>query len=438
MAGRRATLVAILGVILVACSAAAQPTQSEMVGPGPSAGAPSPTAMTPSPSIAPATPKPDGAAVPPSSDATFVMTPASCASLGVYDAVAGDTLWDIAQAFDTTVETLLAANPQIADRRLIRVGEKITISPVVLGTLGGTDSGAADINNRGQVVGWATTPTGFPHAFLWEEGAMTDLGTLGGDVSGGAAINDRGQVAGYSSIAPDDAETPRVFHAFLWEDGVMTDLGSLGGTGIGPADLNERGHVVGFADTASGETHAFVWEDGVMTDLGTLGGIESQAFGVNERGEVVGQSYTGSSTHAFLWQDGLMVDLGTFGWFGAWAIRINDQGQIALSVSEPSGASRAAVTDGGGVRLLGEPEGATRVAADLNNTGQVVGWDQIGLEGGNRAFAWQDGIATPLAAADDDTEAHAINDCGQVVGQSGAVWEGQAQAVLWTVAVRAR
>jgi len=354
-------------------------------------------------------------------------------ALEVHVVVAGDTLSEIARAYGTTVPSLLAANPQITDPRLIRVGEEIVISPLDLGTLGGPYSAAEDINNRGQVVGWANTPTGYyAHAFLWDDGAMRDLGTLGGDGSWAMAINDRGQVAGYSLIASNGTPTLGPMHAFLWEDGVMTDLGSLGGRGITPLDINERGQVVGSAETASGERHAFLWQDGVLTDLGTLGGTESMASGINERGQVVGHSFTGSRTHAFLWQDGVMTDIGTFGWFGAGATAINDRGQMALLLSEPSGAGHAAFTDDSRVTLLGDPEGATRGASDLNSAGQVVGWDQIGMEGGHRAFAWQDGSTTPLTAADEFiTEAHAINDCSQVVGASAATW-GTYRAVLWT------
>ena len=51
-----------------------------------------------------------------------------------------------------------------------------------LGTLGGTYSWAFDINDRGQVVGYSGTAAGDQHAFLYGDGAMTDLGTLGGAI----------------------------------------------------------------------------------------------------------------------------------------------------------------------------------------------------------------------------------------------------------------
>ncbi len=79
-----------------------------------------------------------------------------------------------------------------------------------LGTLpGGYESIAYGINNRGQVVGYSTTASGEYHAFLWEDGEMTDLGTLGGAYSVAYGINSRGQVVGYSASASG-------VHAVLW------------------------------------------------------------------------------------------------------------------------------------------------------------------------------------------------------------------------------
>ena len=48
-----------------------------------------------------------------------------------------------------------------------------------LGTLGGRDSNAVEINDRGHVVGNSYTSDGSIHAFVYTRGTMQDLGTLG-------------------------------------------------------------------------------------------------------------------------------------------------------------------------------------------------------------------------------------------------------------------
>jgi probable HAF family extracellular repeat protein len=165
-----------------------------------------------------------------------------------------------------------------------------------LGTLGGSFSQAYGINDKGQVVGCATTTSGSLHAFLWSNGTLQDLDTLGGSYSQAHGINNTGQVVGVAGTSSGFK------HAFLWHKGTMKDLGILGGNNSHANRINNIGQVVGGAQSSSGTYHAFLWEKGKMKDLGTLGGNSSIASeillggnstianGINNTGQVVGSA----------------------------------------------------------------------------------------------------------------------------------------------------
>jgi probable HAF family extracellular repeat protein len=212
-----------------------------------------------------------------------------------------------------------------------------------LGTLGGTDSAAFSINDRGQIAGMSFTnttvnpATGIPtlDPFLWENGNMLDLGSLGGTVGVAFALNNRGQVVGYSDLVGDNTGV----HAFLWDQkGGMQDLGTLGGaTGAGTF-INDAGDVVGGDSRADGSGGSFLWRHDVMTDLGTVSTYPgSQALGINSRRQIVGNllDNIGNEIGGFLWEDGgPMVDLSTLippnpDLQLDHAFYINDRGEIA-------------------------------------------------------------------------------------------------------------
>lgn len=198
---------------------------------------------------------------------------------------------------------------------------------ITLGLLGGgMDSIAVDINDRGQIIGFAPNsipdpfdPFGFPtqlRTFVWQNGVMKDIGTLGGpDAIPGTGINDRGQITGssYINFVPNPSTGVPTADPFLWEDGNMVDLGTFGGTNGSGVSVNNRGQVVGLSNLPGDvETHAFLWDHGILTDLNTLGGTVSIPTWLNEFGGVVGRSTNqGDQDLAFLWKDGLMTNLGT-------------------------------------------------------------------------------------------------------------------------------
>ncbi len=163
------------------------------------------------------------------------------------------------------------------------------------------DAVALDINEAMQVVGGASDGTSGNMAVIWENDSIRRLGTLGGRESVAYGINNKGQIVGWS-------ETTRRSRPFLWDNGEMRNIGTLGGTVEGSAhDINDATQVVGVSRNA-GLTRAFLWEDGVMIDLGTLGGKNSYARGINQMGQVVGDALTAAGVqHAFIWEAGEMT-----------------------------------------------------------------------------------------------------------------------------------
>ncbi|WP_250643238.1 hypothetical protein [Frankia sp. AiPa1] len=145
----------------------------------------------------------------------------------------------------------------------------------------------SDINNRGDVVGWAATPTGDTHAMLWQGDRATDLDPHD-PLSTAVAINDAGQILG-STYDP----ATNVGHILLWDHGRRTQLGDFGGLFARPVALNERGDIVVATSTA-----AFRRSHGRTERLGG----SAQPIAINNRGQVVGStSLPDGTSHAARW-----------------------------------------------------------------------------------------------------------------------------------------
>jgi probable HAF family extracellular repeat protein len=129
---------------------------------------------------------------------------------------------------------------------------------------------------------------------------MSDLGTLAGWGNSQAyAINDLGEVVGNSTVANGWN------HAFLWENGAMTDLdGGQNITSIAYG-INNLGQVVGLADF-NGPAGAFLWQsDSGMENLNDLivpgsGWTLDEAHAINGLGQIVGSGEIDGQYHAFL------------------------------------------------------------------------------------------------------------------------------------------
>jgi probable HAF family extracellular repeat protein len=330
-----------------------------------------------------------------------------------------------------------------------------------LGTLGGSESRAGAINDRGQVVGWADTKSGDAHAFLWQAGRMHDLGAL--DVYRTTefavvavreppplGINNRGQVVGSAETTAKDKRGEPVSHAFLWQNGKMRDLGTLGGPESWATAINDRGQVVGGSETTATNkrgrpvSHAFLWQNGKMRDLGTLGGMSSFASSINNRGQVVGwaDTRTANRDHAFLWQNGRMRDLGTLGGTKSRGYGINNRGQV-VGFSGYGGRTaypHAVLWKGRTASDLGTRRGTeTSYAYDINDRGEIVGESyNVGSWRSSRyAVLWREGTLIDLPSLgvpqpeETTPAAFGINKLGQIVGSSHTK-SGETHAVLWT------
>lgn len=120
-----------------------------------------------------------------------------------------------------------------------------------LSTLGGGQIlNVRAINDARQIAGVLMDATGAAHAFLWDGTALNDLGTLGGSSSSPAAMNNFGDVVGTSVTSLE------VDRAFAYIGGAMVNLGFQGY----PQGVNGQGATVGYAYSPEvSHMWAFLW-----------------------------------------------------------------------------------------------------------------------------------------------------------------------------------
>jgi choice-of-anchor C domain-containing protein len=165
---RSPRLVLLATAILVAGCGATGASPSP--APTPPAPVAAPTVAPPPATLAGATPAPSPTPAPtstppptPASTAAPTAAPTPAPGALVIVAVPGDTLWGIGKRYGVPLATILAANPQIEDPRLIHVGERIAIpreavNVLVQGTHDGSPVTVATSRSECYANGWASDP----------------------------------------------------------------------------------------------------------------------------------------------------------------------------------------------------------------------------------------------------------------------------------------
>jgi probable HAF family extracellular repeat protein len=157
------------------------------------------------------------------------------------------------------------------------------------------------LNDSNRITG-SSGPLTFPdqplRAFTWARGVMRDLGDLGTEPNVGLDINNCGQVTGYASLLAGFRNEV----AFLYSNGRMVNIDGRPDTedrfsqGNG---INNRGHVVGSSDHLSG----FVYRGRRMQSLNALidpsrGWDIWRPVAINDAGQIAATAYRNGVQYA--------------------------------------------------------------------------------------------------------------------------------------------
>jgi probable HAF family extracellular repeat protein/autotransporter-associated beta strand protein len=180
----------------------------------------------------------------------------------------------------------------------------ITAHPVPLtdvGALGGYYmSFAIDINERGTMIGNYYADQGLPkRAFIYNYGSspVQIPNQFGGQAVQVHDINNKGQIVGRAT------NEQGIWHAFVYQNGVMTDLDALlpvQGFGSDACAINDNGQIA-----IEGRTNSYLYTNGNVIDMG-YGFLPTRGqFSLNNNGQVLGQRYARPA----LFSDGIVTDL---------------------------------------------------------------------------------------------------------------------------------
>jgi uncharacterized membrane protein len=243
------------------------------------------------------------------------------------------------------------------------------------------------LNAADEVVGDGNAG-GDVHGFLWDNGMLTDLPGLGGNETHAWLIDNRGDVAGVSALPSG------VDHAVLWPSGstTPTDLGSVGTLDSSADSMNAAGTIVGFASDHIGDSRiALEWKDGQLIDLGRFGAQGAQAVAVNTFGDVLVQTQTaaGNPKDVRLVRGGktLVVAAPRTGY--AVATGLDDLGDVLGYLQRPGHGRRTFIWRNGATTLLPTTDGKQPPwgGPSAIANGYAVGDEYVPVSGGDTSHA---------------------------------------------------
>lgn len=254
--------------------------------------------------------------------------------------------------------------------------------------------------------------------------SLTPIGSLGGGTTEANAINSVGDVVGCSLTVINGTVTNR---AFVYRNGTITDIGALVNDGTACAnDINDAGVITGDSTTATGEPRAFVYSNGTMTSLGNLGST-SAGNSINNAGLVAGtaNNVNGILVASFRYDAQLsppQVDIGNLGGgIITQARSINAAGDIAGWAVNAASRGTSFLYQNGVITDLGAVLGFPSQAMAINDLGQVIGQTQ------DSGYLYDNGVVTPIPGLQANISSpHALNNNGQVVGASWAETDNHA------------
>ncbi len=341
-----------------------------------------------------------------------------------------------------------------------------------LGNLGGIpsapDSGAIDINNRGEIVGYSKDATMFRRPFLWRSGVMIDLGTPTTSARAVASgINDSGEVVG-SYGDPDEFN----WQAFHWSPaGGVTTLNRSLYPGLPfDSDYTARANAINKVGIIAGLVESRPLDDSIphapcfrslpvrwpnrlaspqILHCTAAGEESNSATDINNSGWIVGTDGNGSSADVpFIWKAGITTTLpspnpGT----SVHAVGINEKGTV-VGYATLSGAFRALRWDSATLSpswlpLL--PGGTHGFAFEVNDEEFIAGSADAAVAAGtvlDRAYLWHADFGmfalpvppgmSPLTTT---CSARSLNNRLSSTGVVQVVGGCQGHAIRWSVRV---